>query len=187
MKSLINTLKNNFNYVIISSFVLLTLTQCSKSDDEPEVINEEETTTTVEFTFQKAGETSATTVTYEEGQSIPSITLDANSTYSASVAFYNKTNPDDIENVTEEVIEEVDEHQIFYQIAGSVTITSASSDILDSSNNPLMVNTDWATGAASTGSVQIYLIHEPITKTGSTRDDFDGSTDIQVNFPVTIQ
>ena len=186
MSTFINTLKNKISFFTMALLLSITLVQCSK-DEEPEVINEEEEITTVELIVQKQGGT-ATTLTYEDGGSIPTITLDANSTYNVSISFLNKSNPDDIENVTEEVVEEVDEHQIFYQIQGSnVTIASASDDISDSSGNPLMLSTDWTTGAANTGTVQVYLIHEPVTKTGSTRNDFVGSTDIQVPYPVIIQ
>lgn len=186
MKSLFN--KNSksifFNVTLLS--VLFLTVQCSK--DEPEVINEEELITTVVLNLTKSGDSSATTYTYNDGQTPPSISLEANSSYQASIAFLDESNPSDVEDITEEVIEEVDEHQVFYQIQGAVvSITSASNDINDSSGNALMLNTTWTTGAAASGSVQVYLIHEPTTKNGSTREDLGGSTDIQVNFPVGVQ
>ena len=186
MKSLFN--KNSksifFNTTIFA--VLFVTVQCSKDDPEP--INEEETITTVTLSLTKSGESTATTYTWNDGGTAPSITLAANSTYSASVTFLDESDPSDVEDITEEVVEEVDEHQIFYQIQGAVAaIASASDDEKDSANNPLMLKTVWTTSGAASGSVQVYLIHEPTTKSGSTREAFGGETDVQVNFPVSVQ
>ena len=53
---------------------------------------------------------------------------------------YNDTDPNNVEDITLEVIEEKDEHQIFYAITDELSgfsIKSASDDTLDSSGRPL--------------------------------------------------
>lgn len=180
-------ISKNTPIALFSLILLLTFTQCSK-DEEPVVVNEEEQITTVILSFQKQGETTTNTVTWEDGQTIPTISLDANSVYSAEISFLDNSDPSDPDNITEEVIEEADEHQVFYQIQGvSLSISSASNDTSDSNSTPLLLNTEWETAAAGSGSVQVYLIHEPTNKGGNTRDAIGGETDVQINFPVTIQ
>lgn len=63
----------------------------------------------------------------------------------------------------------------------------SSSDTLDSNQNPLFVNSLWNTSEAGTGTVRVYLIHEPVTKSSSTRDGFAGETDVTVDFPIIIE
>ena len=62
------------------------------------------------------------------------IELEPNSSYNVSMLIYNDTDPNDIENITLEVIEEADEHQIFYAITDELSgfsIASASNDNSD--------------------------------------------------------
>ena len=47
--------------------------------------------------------------------SILEIELDTNSTYHVGIFFYNDSDPDNIEDVTLEIIEEADVHQVFYE------------------------------------------------------------------------
>ena len=63
----------------------------------------------------------------------------------------------------------------------------SSSDTLDSNQNPLFVNSLWNTSEVGTGTVRVYLIHEPVTKSSSTRDGFAGETDVTVDFPIIIE
>ena len=93
-----------------------------------------------------------------------------------------------MENITNEVKKEADEHQIFYEFSGvAIEFEQAPSDVLDSYQNPLYVNTLWSTSNSGSGVVRVYLIHEPIQKTGSARSDFGGETDIAVDFTLQIE
>ena len=104
------------------------------------------------------------------------------------MSFYDASDASEVDNITEEVIEEADEHFVFIETAGAnLTIASSSTDITDSNSVGINLRTVWTTSAASTGTARVYLIHEPNTKSGSSRNDFGGETDVEVNFPVTIQ
>ena len=86
--------------------------------------------------------------------------------YTASIYFYDASNPNDIEDITPEIREEVNEHYILYEKAGvsNLTITSSASDISGSDGIPINMVTDWSTGGAESGNVVVHLIHEPTIK-----------------------
>ena len=94
-----------------------------------------------------------------------------------------------MENVTTEIIEEADEHFVFYELAGvsNLSIQSATNDVSDSDGIAININTTWTTGDAESGTVRVYLIHGPSSKSGTTRAQFGGGTDVEVNFPISIQ
>ena len=56
----------------------------------------------------------------------------------------------------------------------------------DSANNPLYLNSIWTASSAGTGTARVYLIHEPTTKTSTSRGGFGGETDVEVDFTVVI-
>ncbi|RZS99525.1 type 1 periplasmic binding fold superfamily protein [Aquimarina brevivitae] len=167
-------------------FLSITVLSCS-DDDDPAVINEEETITTVKLTVTESGSTTSTEYTWTEDSQDP-ITLQANTTYNFTIEFLDESNPDDVEDITAEVIAEADEHYVFYEntVTGLV-FQSAADDTQDSNDISINVSTDWTTGSAGTGIIRAYLIHEPTTKTGDSRADFGGETDIEVEFTTTVQ
>lgn len=171
-------------YLIIFS-ILFIAQSCSK--DDPEEIHEHEEINRVSLTFSEGS--NSETFTWDEGSTIPTINIDANKTYQVGFYVYNASNPSDVENVTTEIIEEADEHFVFYELAGisNLTIQSATNDVSDSDGIPININTSWTTGDAESGTVRVYLIHGPSSKSGSTRAQFGGGTDVEVNFPISIQ
>ena len=54
-------------------------------------------------------------------------------------------------------------------------------------NNPIFQKTTWTTTGETSGDVVGYLIHEPTSKTGSTRNDFGGATDFEIEFEVHVE
>ncbi len=188
---MINVLKKAYaQYALKIFFTLLASTviyTCSKSDDEPEEVNEEEVINRVSIVLSD-GSTSQT-VTWDEGSTPPAITLDVDKTYTASIYFYDASDPTDVEDITEEVIEEVDEHFVLWEIAGlsDFLITSAPTDYAGSDGIPINLITEWATGGAESGNIKVTLIHEPANKTGTTRSSIGGETDIELIFPTTVQ
>lgn len=159
--------------------------QCKK--DTPEEINEEEVINRVTLTVT-AADGSLNDYTWNEGDAIPTITLAANTTSNVSVHFYDASDASDIEDITEEVIEEADEHFVFYQISSaSLSISAASNDVVDADGIRINLKTEWAAAGASSGTVRVYLIHEPTSKTGASRGEIGGSTDVELDFPVSIQ
>lgn len=192
--------------LIISAFLLVI--SCDKG--EPVVVHEHEVFTRVVLEVKKDGETNFKKYTFEveghddhghddhgdddhgdddHGDEHTEVELDTNSTYHVGIFFYNDSDPDNIEDVTLEVIEEADAHQVFYEMTeiSGFSIAAASDDTKDSNGNPLFLKTSWTTASETSGDVMAYLIHEPSSKTGSARADFGGATDVEIEFEVHIE
>lgn len=185
MKQLQFTTNRTLFYTLFLIAISLVFVQCKK--DDPEEINEEEVINRVTLTLMDESNNS-TTFTWNEGATIPTLTIAENTNYTTSVSFYDASNPSDIEDITEEVIEEADEHLVFYEVtSANVDILSAPNDINDSEGMPTNLKTVWTVGGASSGTVRLYLIHEPTSKSGNSRAAFGGSTDIELNFPVQVE
>ncbi len=181
----------------IIALLFLGMTIACSDDDTavPEVINEEEVVTTVELTITDTESNEAQIVSWADGVNTmdnkPKIALAANKSYTTSVRFLNASNPDDIENITEEVIEEKDEHLVFLAPENTLTdfviASNPDADAIDSNNIGINVATNWTTKAASTGTLTVFLIHQPTSKTGTTRSAFGGETEAEAVFDVTIE
>jgi hypothetical protein len=89
---------------------------CEK--ETPEIVEEQELITTVELQFQASGE-APKTIRWEVDQTnAPTVTLNANTAYEVAIAFLDESDPADVEDITEEVREEADEHQVFFEFSG---------------------------------------------------------------------
>ncbi|MDH7446230.1 type 1 periplasmic binding fold superfamily protein [Aquimarina sp. 2201CG14-23] len=180
-------MKTTINKLAVLFLFTIAFTSCSSDDDNPLVINEEETITTVRLTVLESGTTASQVYTWTEDNQ-DAITLSANSSYNFKIEFLDESNPSDVEDITAEVIEERDEHYVFYETTVTgLSFTNASDDTIDGDNIGINISTDWSSTDAATGIVRAFLIHEPTTKTGDSRDDFGGETDIEVTFNVTVQ
>lgn len=161
-------------------------------NDDPEPVNEEELITTVRVTFTNqanAGDVVVATFTDIDGEGgddpiTVNPTLSANATYTVGVEFLNESETP-AEDITEEVEEEGDEHQVFMVVSGGLNLTYEYGDT-DGNGNPLGLTGTAATGAASTGTLNVVLRHEP-KKPNTGLADAGGETDITVDFAVTIQ
>jgi len=166
-------------------------------DDEPEVPvipNEEEVITTVRYTLTPANGGDAKVFQFQDldgdGGNVPIVTadtVDADSTYSGSIEFLNElVTPAD--NITMEVLEEGDEHQVFYQkVSGDFVI---SYNDQDKNGNPIGLSTTFESKTTG-GSLTIVLRHEP-SKNAALVSSGDitnagGETDIEVVFPVNVR
>ena len=115
-----------------------------------------------------------------------SINLKPNSNYTVELSFENRSDPTDIEDVTLEIIDEADEHQVFFEFADvSVSVTSASNDTKDGSRGVLLKSV-WNASSSGTGIVRVYLIHQPTNFNATTREGFGGFNDVAIDIPVTI-
>ena len=206
-------LKNIYTNSLLIISIILFVISCSKS--EPAVVHEHEVFTRVVLEVKKDGETNYTKYTFEveghddhghddhgdddhgdddhgdddHGDEHTEVELNTDSTYHVGIFFYNDSDPDNIEDVTLEVIEEADAHQVFYEMTEipGFSIAAASDDTKDSNGNPLFLKTTWTTTSETSGDVKAYLIHEPTSKTGSARADFGGATDVEIEFEVHIE
>ena len=181
------TMKNISFYALLS----IAMIGCSDDDTAPEVINDEELITTVILTLtQESGDQVVlTTVDLDgDGPDEPVTTVVGNfaenTQYQGAVRFLNETETP-AEEITEEVLEEADEHQVFYTISEGLNITTTYVDF-DDNDNPLGVQITLSTGAASEGSLTVTLRHEPV-KPNDGLDSAGGETDIATSFDVTIE
>lgn len=172
----------------------LAVAGCGKDPDDPENPdnpNEAEVITTLTLTLTDSADASNVVVaTFEdpdgEGGNGPTqfddINLDANRTYNVAVSLLNESDPNDVENIGDEVAQEADEHRFCYAVSGA----AVSVNITDTDNNnlPLGLESKWRTAAASSGTVTVSLKHQPGTKDGSCSP---GDTDIEVQFNCTVQ
>jgi len=167
----------------------------SCKDDDPKEEEEAEVITTLNYTLTP---TSGDVVTLSfsdpdgDGGNAPTITggtLQAGMTYTGSMDLLNESGATP-ESITEEIEEEDLEHQFFFWTGGNLDLTVAYAD-QDSAGNPLGLATTITTGAASDGTLTVVLRHEPDKSgTGVSGGDITnagGETDIEVEFPVTIQ
>ncbi|HVU54799.1 MAG TPA: hypothetical protein VHD83_07080 [Puia sp.] len=113
----------------------------------------------------------------------PTLTLKAGSTYNVSVLFLDETKTP-AGNVTDDIYDRRNYHLLCFDISGGATLTVARTD-LDTNNPPLPIGLQdkFTTGAASTGTLNVQLRHQPNAKNGSCDP---GSSDADVDFNIVI-
>ncbi|HMP98214.1 MAG TPA: hypothetical protein PKC24_00445 [Cyclobacteriaceae bacterium] len=176
----------NYFLSLLLVATMLLFTSCGE-DPEPE--NEEELITTVKLTFSVVGMASTPqTFTWRDldgdGPNAPvieTITLQADRTYAVSIELLNESeNP--AEDITEEIDEERDEHLFCFEATNGLNLAITRTDT--DGTFEVGLESEWVTGAASTGSVTVILKHQPGTKNGSCDP---GEVDVEATFPVVIQ
>jgi hypothetical protein len=190
----------------------LAMSAACGGDDDGGSENENEVFTTVSLSFAPASGGTAITAAFDDADGdggaapvIDPINLSNGATYTVTVRFQNKleTPP---EEITDEVRDESDEHQIFFTgtaVNGPASnhagapLTHSYADT-DASGNPIGLS-NAIVAATGTGELTLTLRHLPpvndvAVKTANlateVRDSgfasLPGSTDVQVNFPVTV-
>ena len=197
--------KNIYLKATLLSSVLLFIS-CDK-DDTPDAENEIEVFTKAVIVVTNLSDDSSETYNFEveehdhehsaivqaqedeEGHGDHTeIELESDSEYKFEITFLNDSDPNNVIDMTEEVIEEADEHLVFYELIGDgISYDTTSGDTLDSDGNALNLVTKWTTTAATVVDVEAYLIHQPTSKTGTTRDDFGGATDVEIEFEAHVE
>jgi hypothetical protein len=188
-------------YILNSAFILAAaatvfITGCKKDDDQvtvpPPVVNEQEIITSIQLliTDSATGNAVDTVVFLDpdgDGSGVPSrwdtLRLMPSTTYLAEVILLN-TLASPVDTISNEVLEEANDHQFFFTITGA-TITHTYLDT-DTNTPPLPVGLQnkFRTGAASNGTLQVVLKHQPGIKDGNA---VTGDTDIDVTFQTIIQ
>ncbi len=190
----------------------LALVGCSDDDGHSHGGDENEVITSVLLSFTPAGGGAAVTATFNDqdgdgggAPTVDPINLVAGTTYNTTVRFENRQEVP-AEDITVEVKDESDEHQIFFtgtavngptsnQAAAPLTHTYSDTD---AKGLPIGLTNTFAT-RAGTGQLTVTLRHMPEangqavkTSTSSTtvKDSgfasLGGSTDVQVTFMVTV-
>ncbi len=175
-------------YALLSVGLVAMLASCSDDDVTPsEPVNEEEVITKMTVNFVPEGGGDTLKFTFEDadgpGGNDPVITKDdlkANTVYNTSIGLWS----DEGEDIAEEVSEEDNEHQFFFEVT-DLNATYVYDDE-DGDGNPVGLKTIWTTTDASTGDFQVILRHEP-NKSASGVSEGDitnagGETDIEVVF-----
>ena len=184
--------------------LVMALAACKKEDPVPPVgggnppppPNEQELITTVIVHLTSLDGTEERTFTWRDldgpGGNPPVIEsepLTSGTVYRARIELFDESDPNDVEDITEEIEEEADEHQFFFIVSGA-ELTVAYDDA-DEDGNPVGLESIWSTIAPSSGSITIILRHDPDKDAPGVADgditNAGGDTDVEVVFPVTIQ
>ncbi|GAK89418.1 hypothetical protein JCM19297_1246 [Nonlabens ulvanivorans] len=187
-----STMRSNAIKVLGLLAATAVFTSCD-NDDDISAENEEEVITTVEYTLTST--TDATNVVVftsvdadGEGPLAPvetvTGTLMASTVYDGSIKFLNELESP-AEDITVEVAEEADEHEVFY--IDSITDLTVAKVDTDANGNSLGLDTTFTTGAAGTGTLTIVLRHEPLKPNDGTLLNAGGETDVQVEFDLDVQ
>ncbi|MGR7814475.1 type 1 periplasmic binding fold superfamily protein [Lacinutrix undariae] len=178
----------------------LTFNSCSSDDDNPEAVNEEELITTVTAVFTPIGGGDVITLEYQdldgdgaaEATTSVSGSFAQNTTYEGDITFLNEsTNP--VEDITEEILEEGDDHQLFYQVTGTLNAITYDEGLVnyDSNGFPIGLQSVFTTTDAASGTITIVLRHQPSKDATGVADgditNANGSTDASVSFAVTVE
>lgn len=178
--------------ILFLSLVTIATTSCSDDDNGP--VNEEEVITTVTTTLTN-GTNTITLISRDldgDGPNAPVVTtsgnLAANTVYNGEISFLNET-VTPAEDITVEVEEEGEDHQIFYQTPAAIG-TFGYTD-LDSNGKPVGLSFTFTTGNAGAGNVIVTLRHLPNkSASGVATGDITnagGATDASVTYPIVIQ
>lgn len=204
----LDLLKRLSLYVFLA--VGIVFTGCDDDDDAaPAEENEVEVITDVKLIFTPTGGGTPVEVTAQDpdGEGVQElvvagpITLTAGTTYTLTYEIFNNLETPG-EDIGEEILEEDDEHQLFFaftdgaftsptgngNIDGNTTGTEAINyNDQDDNGNPVGLSTTWTTGAATTGAnFTVRLQHQPDVKT-ATSGATDGETDFNLEFTLNIQ
>lgn len=193
----------------------LSLAACGGDDDDTgdDGGNDQEVITTVTLDFQPAGGGEAVTAEWDDADgpggdapSIDPIVLVAGTTYALAVGFENRLE-DPPEMITEEVLDEGDEHQVF--LTGTAVDGPASDEegaplshsYADEDADGLPIGLDnTIVTAAGEGRLTLVLRHMPpvndvavktedlagLVATGDI-SDLPGDSDVEVDFDVTVE
>lgn len=172
------------------------LTGCNDDEpDDPIIPDEEEVITTVRYHLVHPVTGDTATFEYRDpdgdGGDAPTImadSVDSGVVYMGHIVLLNETE-DPAEDVTEEIEEEDEDHQLFFPVSG-LDITVAYGDA-DGNGNPIGLKTTFTPNEKGSGSLSVILRHEP-DKTASGVADGDptnagGETDIEVVFDVEVR
>jgi hypothetical protein len=180
-----------FKNLSLACIVLTSFISCNSDDDAPVPVNEEELITSVVVNLVGGG----TVVSIEsrdldgDGPNDPVISVSGNLTagvtYEGSVIFLNES-VTPIEDITLEVEEEADEHQVMFVLGtgldGVITYENNDSD-----GNPLGTQFTLTPNAAGTGNFTVVLRHEPTKPNDGTLNGAGGETDVSATFDLTFE
>ena len=173
---------------------IATLFFMSCTQDHPHIHNEEEVVTTLIYTLtpDEGGKPSVFSFIDSDGDGgnkpiIEIDTLEANEMYTGVLSLlYEAGTP--AKDVVEEIREESEDHQIFYQATAGLSIDYTDQD---TNGKPLGLATHLTTKAPQKGELKITLRHEPDKSASDVANgkiaNAGGSTEIEVIFNVNVE
>ena len=199
---------------LLAAALLALSTGCNDVDGDgknPDDGNEVITTVVLSFTALGGGTPAEFTWADAENDGSPvidDVTLSDLLDYRVSVSFLNELE-DPAEDITAEVADESDEHQVFFTgdaVEGPATGAAASAPLVhayddeDANGNPVGLDSTLTTRATGTGDLIVTLRHMPpedgaAVKVAGVAEDvatggfaaIGGDNDVQVTFPVTVE
>lgn len=173
-------------------FLATLIFSCSDDDTPPAPVNEEEVITTMTITLQDPIGNEIELKTYDpdgNGPTEPAVTvsgpLSVATLYAGTIELLNETESP-AEDITEEIAEEADEHQFFFNLSGGLNAETEYVDF-DSNGNPVGLTFVLATTNAGSGTFTVTLRHEPNKPNDGTLSGAGGSTDIETTFSLTVE
>lgn len=178
-----------------SLFLILLIGQLACKSEDPVPVNEEELITTLIYELIPDDGGDVVRFMFRdldgEGGNPPEIIegkLNGSTIYSCNLILLNEQVVP-LKNITEEVKEEGDAHQFFFNTSSS-NIQILYND-MDINGFPIGIKTSAQTKSAGKGTLTIILRHEP-TKSGDGVSDGDitnagGETDIEVSFHYVVE
>ena len=178
---------------LLAVMAILIFVSCSDDHDEAAHTHEQEVFTTMTITLVPSDGSSNIILQTEDldgdGPNAPAITvsgkLKASNTYTGSIKWYNKTETP-AEDMTPEIVEEKDEHQVFYTVGSGLTMT-VSDLSKDSKGNTFGHTFSFKSLSASSGKLTVTLIHEPTKPNDGNVSTAGGATDIAATFDLVIE
>lgn len=197
-------------YSIYAILILGVIFTGCDDDDEPEPENEEEVITDVKLIFTNTADPSdvvEVSAKDPDGEGVQELTvtglgainLGTDKTYTLTFEILNALDPNDVEDIGEEIEDEDDEHQIFFSFpefyfadpSGNGNIDNAADPInyndQDENGNPVGLSTTWTTSDLEylLGDFTVRLQHQPDVKTATSGAN-DGDTDFELTFTLNI-
>ncbi len=190
-------------------FAVITIVSCSSDDDgvaPPPIEEEVEVITDVTLIFTPVAGGLPVTATaqdpdgegIQELQVLGAITLAADTEYTLTYNIFNNLETPG-EDIGEEILEEDNEHQLFYSFTNDAFASPMGNGNIDTASDPVNYNdedengnnvglsTAWTTGSASSGGMfTVRLQHQPDLKSATTGAN-DGDTDFDLTFELNIQ
>jgi hypothetical protein len=132
-------------------------------------------------------------------QVLGDITLQSASNYELTLELTNAENPLDIEDITDEIREEAEEHMFFFSWTdglfsdptGNGNIDNRADavnyDDADGDGFPIGLSTSWSTGPSASGSFRVILKHQPDGLKTATSGTSDGDTDIDISWQIVLR
>ncbi|MBL4709812.1 MAG: hypothetical protein JKY48_15370 [Flavobacteriales bacterium] len=188
-------MKNITHYIFI---LLACFTGCVDDDDSSVgartqiTPNEEELITTANLIFKDAAGMVVDTFSFSDldgdGGNVPiidTVKLNSNTNYTVSLTFLDESDPNDVEDITAEILAEDDEHLICFEPMNFTGLNISRTD--SDGTYEVGLESSWTVGSPSISSnkiVRVTLKHQPDVKDGTC---VVGDTDVEIDFPIVLR